>query len=120
MPPAAEGGTSVPDPDLISGQIRQVRSAASCLLEKAEKGSSVTDLAAAVEKATGALKLAAEMERAQGNDSERVRDYVALLTPLITIIILAATLNPIGFVTASKTVSAARIAKIKRSIKIVI
>ena len=92
VPPAAEGGTSVPAPDPISDQIRQVRSAASCLLEKAEKGSSVTDLAAAVEKATGALKLAAEMERAQGNGPERVRDYVALLTPLITIIILAATL----------------------------
>ena len=92
VPPGTVGGTSVPDPDPISEQIKQVRSAASSLLEKAEQGSSVADLAAAVEKATGALKLAAEMERAQGNRSERVRDYVALLTPLITIIILAATL----------------------------
>ncbi len=92
-PAAAEGrGSSVPDPDPLSDQIKQVRSAASSLLERAEKSSSVADLAAAVEKAAGALKLAAELEKTRDGRSERVRDYVSLLTPLITIIILAATL----------------------------
>jgi hypothetical protein len=92
VPPSTEGGTPVPDPDPISDQIKQVRLAATSLLERAEKGSSVPDLAAAVEKAAGALKLAAEMEKARNQRAERVRDYVALLTPMITIIILAATL----------------------------
>ena len=90
--PAAKGGSSIPDPDPLSAQIKQVRSAARSLLEKAEKSSSVSDFAAAVDKASGALKLAAEMEKTRGDHSERVRDYVALLTPLVTIIILAATL----------------------------
>ncbi len=90
--PAATEGSSVPDPRTISEQIKQVRLAASSLLERAEQGSSVTDLAAAVEKAAAALKLAAELEKTSAQRSERVRDYVALLTPLVTIVILAATL----------------------------
>ena len=112
--PAAPSGSATPDLDSISDQMRQVRAAASALLNKAEGSSSVTDLAAAVEKAAGALKMAAEMEKTRGElvmltnqisklqhenetavkraSSERVRDYVALLTPLVTIIILAATL----------------------------
>jgi hypothetical protein len=102
------------DMDSVSEQMQQVRVAASALLDKAGSASSVTDLATAVEKAAGALKLAAEMgktrtELAKVNEeisklkrenetfakrerSERMRDYVALLTPLVTIITLAATL----------------------------
>jgi hypothetical protein len=102
------------DMDSVSEEMQQVRVAASALLNKAESASSVTDLATAVEKAAGALKLAAEMgktrtELAKVNEeisklkrenetsakregSERMRDYVALLTPLVTIITLAATL----------------------------
>jgi hypothetical protein len=98
----------------ISDQMAKVRAAASSLLDKAENGASVTDLAAAVEKVAGVLKLAAEMDRGRSElakltqeisrlkyenetvlkreRSERIRDYVALLTPLITIITLAATL----------------------------
>jgi hypothetical protein len=92
----------------------KVRAAASSLLGKAENAASVTDLAAAVEKAAGVLKLAAEMDRGRSElaklteetsrlkyenktalkreRSERIRDYVALLTPLVTIVTLAATL----------------------------
>src|ERR1700751_892709 len=102
------------DIDSVSEQMQQVRVAASALLDKAESASSVTDLATAEEKAAGALKLAAEMgktrtELAKVNEeisklkrenetsakrerSEQMRDYVALLTPLVTIITLAATL----------------------------
>jgi hypothetical protein len=112
--PAAPSGSSTPDLDSISDQMKQVRAAASALLNKAEGSSSVTDLAAAVEKAAGALKMAAEMEKTRSElvklttetsklqhenetavkraSSERMRDYVALLTPLVTIVILAATL----------------------------
>ena len=114
VPLAARGASSTPDLDSISDQMKQVRAAASALLNKAEASSSVTDLAAAVEKAAGALKLAAEMEKTRSElvkltteisklqhenetavkraGSERMRDYVALLTPLVTIIVLAATL----------------------------
>jgi Pentapeptide repeats (8 copies) len=112
--PAAPSGSSTPDLDSISDQMKQVRAAASALLNKAEGSSSVTDLAVAVEKAAGALKMAAEMEKTRSElvklttetsklqhenetavkraSSERMRDYVALLTPLVTIVILAATL----------------------------
>jgi hypothetical protein len=114
VPPASQSGSYTPDLDSISDQMKQVRAAASSLLDKAEEGSSVTDLAAAVEKAAGALKLAADMEKTRSElaklanetaklqhenetavtlaRSGRMRDYVALLTPLVTIVILAATL----------------------------
>jgi hypothetical protein len=114
VPPVAGSASSTPDLDSISDQMKQVRAAASALLNKAEESASVTDLAAAVEKAAGALKLAAEMEKTRSElvkltteisklqhenetavrraGSERMRDYVALLTPLVTIIVLAATL----------------------------
>jgi hypothetical protein len=107
-------GASSADIDSISDQMKEVRAAASSLLGRAESASSVTELAEVVEKAAGALKLAAEMDKARtelaklGQEvsklqhenenvlsrerSERMRDYVALLTPLITIITLGATL----------------------------
>ena len=111
----AAGQLSQPlDLDSISEQMEQVRAAATALLDKAESSSSVADLATAVEKAAGAVKLAADVSKtrsemakireeisrlAQENAlvtergrSERIRDYVALLTPLVTIVTLAATL----------------------------
>jgi len=110
----AQNGVSGADMDSISDQMAKVRAAASSLLGKAENAASVTDLAAAVEKAAAVLKLAAEMDRGRSElaklteetsrlkyenetalkreKSERIRDYVALLTPLVTIITLAATL----------------------------
>src|ERR1017187_3664046 len=51
------------DLDSISVQMKQVRALAFSLLDRAESGSSLTDLAAAVEKAGGVLKLAAEIEK---------------------------------------------------------
>lgn len=89
---AAQGTTRPDSPDAISAEVRQVRSAATSLLAMAEKSSNITELATAVEKATGALKAAAEMEKTRNQRAERVRDYVALLTPIVTIITLAATL----------------------------
>jgi hypothetical protein len=108
----SRGSEGIPDP--ISVQVRQVRAVASSLLDKAQSGSSVTDLAAAVEKAAGALKQASEVDKARqelgklteeilklrhenefatkNEQSARMRDYLALLTPLVTIITLAATL----------------------------
>jgi hypothetical protein len=105
---------SAADIDSIADQMAKVRAAAASLLGKAENVSSVNDLAAAVEKAASVLKLAAEMDKQRSElaklaeetsklkyenktalkreRSERIRDYVALLTPLITIITLAATL----------------------------
>lgn len=102
------------DVDSISDQMRQVRAAASSLLGKAENASNVADLAAAVEKAAGVLRVAAETDKTRTElaklsqeisklqhenetalrreRSERMRDYVALLTPLVTIVTLAITL----------------------------
>jgi hypothetical protein len=98
----------------LSDSIEQVRVAASALLEKAHDGVGIADFAAAVEKASGALKQAAEIDKlqqeleklkqealkvrrenesaAKGERSERRREYVALLTPVVTIVTLAATL----------------------------
>jgi len=45
-----------------------------------------------LKKASGALKIAVEMDRTRSERSERLRDYIALLTPLVTIITLALTL----------------------------
>lgn len=102
------------DSDPISAQMDQVRAAATKLLSKSQGASPVVDMATALEKAATAFKLAAEMGKtrldlAQVNEeiaglrrqnqtaskrekSERLRDYVALLTPLVTIITLGATL----------------------------
>ena len=49
--PAAQSGSAMPDLDPIADQMNQVRAAASSLLDKAGKGSSVTDLAIANEVA---------------------------------------------------------------------
>jgi len=110
----AHVGSPSADLESLTSQMKAVREAASLLLDKAQNAASVTEQAAALEKAAGALKLAAEMDKtrtelakltqeisklqhenrtAAGRErSERMRDYVALLTPLITIITLAATL----------------------------
>jgi hypothetical protein len=115
LKPAGTETESAPlDLDSVSEQMQRIREAASALLVKAQSASTVTDMATAVEKAAGAFKLAAEMDKARTEltkvneeisrlkhenqtapkreRSERVRDYVALLTPLVTIIALAATL----------------------------
>ena len=102
------------DDESVSDQLRQVRAAALALLGKAETTSSATDMATAVEKAAAALKLAAEIGKAKADlaklneeivgleranklapkreRSERIRDYIAALAPLVAIITLAATL----------------------------
>jgi hypothetical protein len=94
-------------------QMDQLRAAASSLLNKAQDGS-VPELASAVEKATGVLKLSSDLEKAQAElrkltleerklqhenetaakreRSERLKEYVAILTPVVTIVTLAATL----------------------------
>jgi hypothetical protein len=103
------------DDDSVSEQLRNVRAAASALLNKAESASSLTDMAVAVEKAAGALKIAVEIGKARSElakvdeelaklkyenttaskreRSERIRDYITFFTPLVTIITLAATLG---------------------------
>lgn len=102
------------DDESISEQLRQVRAAALALLGKAETTSSANEMATAVEKAAAALKLATEIGKAQADlaklneevvglkranklapkreRSERIRDYVAALAPLVAIITLGATL----------------------------
>ncbi|MGB7624773.1 MAG: hypothetical protein WBN92_20695, partial [Terriglobia bacterium] len=94
-------------------QLEQLRAAASSLLNKAQEAS-VSELASAVEKATGVLRLSSDLEKAQAElrkvaleeqklqhenetaskreRSERLREYVSILTPVVTIVILAATL----------------------------
>jgi hypothetical protein len=106
--------SSAHEDDSVSEQMAQVQAAALALLSKAEGAASAADMAAAVEKAAAALKLAAEMGKVRADlakineevarlkrenesapkreRSERLRDYVALFTPLVTIITLAATL----------------------------
>jgi hypothetical protein len=94
-------------------QMRALQSAVKSLLEKAQDAT-VSDLASAVEKATGVIKLAADLEKSQAelrklsleeaklqheNDtaarresSERLREYVTVLAPVVTIFTLALTL----------------------------
>jgi hypothetical protein len=112
--PNSHGSDSRGDPNALPAQMAKLLSTASLLLEKAENSSDVSQLASAVDKASTALKLAADIDRAQTEiakvtqetsklerenlyaqrreRSEQIRDYVALLTPLVTIITLAATL----------------------------
>jgi Pentapeptide repeats (8 copies) len=112
--PAAQSGSSTPDFDSISDEMKQVRTAASALLGKVDATSSVTELAAAVEKAAGALKMAAEMEKTRCElvkltteneklrfenetaveraKSEGRRYYFTLLAPFGTIMVLLVTL----------------------------
>lgn len=113
--PAGESGESFPrDDDSLSEQVRQVRAAALALLAKAETAASPTEMATAIEKAAAALKSATDigtahvgfakvneevisLQRAnrlapKRERSERLRDYVALLAPLVAIFTLAATL----------------------------
>lgn len=93
-------------------QIEQLRAAATSLLQKAQ-GATVAEFASALEKATGVLKLSSELEKSDAerrklaleerklqyeNDnavklgrSQRIQQYVALLTPLVTILGLAFT-----------------------------
>jgi len=100
--------------DSVSEQLRQVRAAALALLVKAEKAGSAADMADAVEKAAAALKMATEINNALADRakvteeianlkrtnelapkrerSDRLRDYVAVLTPLVAIVTLAATM----------------------------
>ncbi len=113
-PGGAPIGSSTQGDGSVSEQARQLQAAALALLEKAQSAPNATDMAVAVEKAAEALKLAAEMRNEEAEltkvneevaklkrenesalergRSERLRDYVALLTPLVTIITLAATL----------------------------
>jgi hypothetical protein len=99
--------------EIAMDQMKQLRAAASSLLNKAQD-STVSDLASAVEKATGVLRLSSELEKSEAelrkltleerklqyeNDtaskrerSERLKEYVALLAPFITIVTLTATL----------------------------
>jgi uncharacterized protein YjbI with pentapeptide repeats len=94
-------------------QLQQLNAAAASLLEKAQNGS-VAELASAVEKATGVLKLASDLEKSRAElrklaleenklqyenntaskreRSERLKEYVSLMTPIVTIVTLAATL----------------------------
>lgn len=87
-------------------QIEQLQAATSSLLDKAQNGS-VADLASAVDKATGALGLSAELEKSRAETeklqyenataakrqrSETWKEYATILTPIVTIITLAATL----------------------------
>ncbi|GAC1648562.1 MAG: hypothetical protein NVS9B15_07360 [Acidobacteriaceae bacterium] len=81
--------------------LEDLRAAARALLEKAHRSDSTADLAAAVDKATGVLRLSADVERAKQEmesaskheRSERLKEYVTLLAPLISVITLAATLG---------------------------
>lgn len=94
-------------------QMERLQAVATTLLEKAQNGT-VSELAAAVEKATGVLRLSCDLEKSPAetrklaleeqklqheiNDaskherSERLREYVSLLTPIVAIVTLAATL----------------------------
>lgn len=115
--PITDGGSAESrsrDDESASDQLRRVRAAALALLGKAETAANATDMATAVEKAAAALKLATEIETADAafakvneevvslkranklapkrERSERIRDYVAALAPLIAVITLAATL----------------------------
>jgi len=95
------------------GQTEKVRTVVDVLLDKAKDGT-VSDLASAVDKATGAMKACSEIEATEvelrkleleitklrlENDSfgrkersERFKEYVALLAPIVTIATLGATL----------------------------
>lgn len=106
---------SASNSDAISGEIEQIRTAASALLTKAQNASNLADMAAAVEKAAAALKLVGEIRKTSSElakvdeelaklkydnrtvskreRSDRLRDYITFFTPLVTIITLAATLG---------------------------
>jgi Pentapeptide repeats (8 copies) len=95
-------------------ELQQLRSSASTLLTKALEGSSLPDLASAVEKATAVERLVADLETSRAalrkaeleetklrhenetatsrEHSERLKGYVTLFAPLITVITLAVTL----------------------------
>lgn len=95
-------------------EMEQLRAAASSLLQKAQDAT-VNELASAVEKATGVLRLSSEFEKSraemqklaleesklryenetapQRERSERLREYVSLMTPIVAIVTLAATLG---------------------------
>jgi hypothetical protein len=90
-----------------------LKAAANSLLKKAQ-GGTVPDLASAVEKATGVFRLSADLEKSKAEvgklaleesklqyeidtapkreRSERIEEYVTLITPVVTIMTLAATL----------------------------
>ncbi len=94
-------------------ELEQLRSSANLLLTRAQDGT-VAELAAAVEKATAVQRLMADLESSHAGvrktrleetklehenqtaaareRSERRKDYVTLLAPLITVMTLAATL----------------------------
>jgi len=94
-------------------ETEKLRIAANTLLEKAQDAT-VSELASAVEKATGVLKLSCDLEKSRAETrkltleeeklryenntaskrehSERFREYVSLLTPIVAIVTLAATL----------------------------
>lgn len=93
--------------------VEQLRKAAASLLSKAEDAS-LAEYGSAIEKATGVLRLSADLDRAQAvcqklaleerklrqetdaaarqGRSQRLQQYITLLTPLATIVGLAATL----------------------------
>ena len=99
---------------MIMDQMEQLQSAAMSLLEKA-KDAPISDLASALEKAAGVQRLCSDLEKSKAElrrlaleerklqhenetalvqqRSDRIRDYVSLLTPLISILALAATIS---------------------------
>jgi hypothetical protein len=102
------------DANSSNTEIERLRGLANDLLERAKSSSSAPDAATIAEKAAASLKLAAEIERIpfdikraseeteklrrenkyalSRERSEKIRDYVALLTPIVTVVALAATL----------------------------
>jgi hypothetical protein len=114
IPPENKPDLSKSTDNVLPEQIQYLRLVASRLLHKAEKAPKLSEMADAIEKATGALNAAAEMDKMRGElakldqetsqlkyqnltaakreRSERIKDYVTLLAPLITIVTLAATL----------------------------
>jgi uncharacterized protein YjbI with pentapeptide repeats len=94
-------------------QMKALQSAVGSLLEKAQ-GATVSELASAVEQATGAIRLAADLDKSQAElrklsleeaklqhenetaarreRSERLREYLAVLAPVVTILTLSLTL----------------------------
>ncbi|MBZ5558687.1 MAG: pentapeptide repeat-containing protein [Acidobacteriia bacterium] len=95
-------------------EIDQLRQASALLLEKA-RDAGVSDLAVAIQRAAEVQKLSADLERsrvemrkleleqqklevdnaavAKREKSERTKDYVAIMTPVVTIVALTATLS---------------------------
>jgi hypothetical protein len=95
-------------------EMEQLRNASASLLTKAEKAT-LSELAVAIQRAAEVQKLSADLERARvevrnleleeqklraenaatakRDRSDRIKDYVGVMTPVVTIVALAATLS---------------------------